>query len=230
MATRPTADWQPDLRQIGNPTYGRLATRPTADCQSTGQKVSPPLFESMRIIGEQKVLARLQWAIEKRCRSGWQPDLRQIGNPTYGRLPTQPTAYCQPDLRQVGNPTYGRLATRPTAGWQPDLRQIGNSTYGRLATRPTAGWQPDLRQVGNPTYGRLATRPTAGCQSTGQKVSPPLFESMQIIGKQKVLARLQWAIEKRCRSDCQSDLLQIACEAYDRISRILPPSPATLAT
>ncbi|MBN1145727.1 MAG: glutamate--tRNA ligase [Anaerolineales bacterium] len=30
---------------------------------------------------------------------------------------------------------------------------------------------------------------------TGQKISPPLFESMQIIGKQKVLARLQRAIE-----------------------------------
>ena len=30
---------------------------------------------------------------------------------------------------------------------------------------------------------------------TGQTVSPPLFESMQIIGKQKVLARIQRAIE-----------------------------------
>src|ERR1051325_10492586 len=30
---------------------------------------------------------------------------------------------------------------------------------------------------------------------TGQKVSPPLFESMEIIGKQKVLERLQQAIE-----------------------------------
>jgi glutamyl-tRNA synthetase len=30
---------------------------------------------------------------------------------------------------------------------------------------------------------------------TGQKVSPPLFESMEIIGRQKVLARLQKAIE-----------------------------------
>jgi glutamyl-tRNA synthetase len=30
---------------------------------------------------------------------------------------------------------------------------------------------------------------------TGQKVSPPLFESMEIIGKQKVLERLQKAIE-----------------------------------
>lgn len=30
---------------------------------------------------------------------------------------------------------------------------------------------------------------------TGQKVSPPLFESMEIIGKEKVLARLQKAIE-----------------------------------
>jgi glutamyl-tRNA synthetase len=29
---------------------------------------------------------------------------------------------------------------------------------------------------------------------TGQKVSPPLFESMQIIGKQKVLERVQKAI------------------------------------
>jgi len=30
---------------------------------------------------------------------------------------------------------------------------------------------------------------------TGQKVSPPLFESMEIIGKEKVLERLQRAIE-----------------------------------
>jgi glutamyl-tRNA synthetase len=29
---------------------------------------------------------------------------------------------------------------------------------------------------------------------TGQKVSPPLFESMEIIGKEKVLERLQRAI------------------------------------
>ena len=29
---------------------------------------------------------------------------------------------------------------------------------------------------------------------TGQKVSPPLFESMEIIGREKVLARLQDAI------------------------------------
>ena len=30
---------------------------------------------------------------------------------------------------------------------------------------------------------------------TGQKVSPPLFESMEIIGREKCLARLQKAIE-----------------------------------
>ena len=30
---------------------------------------------------------------------------------------------------------------------------------------------------------------------TGQKVSPPLFESMEIIGKEKVLERLQKAVE-----------------------------------
>ena len=30
---------------------------------------------------------------------------------------------------------------------------------------------------------------------TGQKVSPPLFESMGIIGKEKVLERLQKAVE-----------------------------------
>ena len=30
---------------------------------------------------------------------------------------------------------------------------------------------------------------------TGQKVSPPLFESMEIIGKEKVLQRVQKAIE-----------------------------------
>jgi glutamyl-tRNA synthetase len=30
---------------------------------------------------------------------------------------------------------------------------------------------------------------------TGQKVSPPLFESMEIIGREKVLARLKTAIE-----------------------------------
>jgi glutamyl-tRNA synthetase len=29
---------------------------------------------------------------------------------------------------------------------------------------------------------------------TGQKVSPPLFESMEIIGREKVLQRLQNAI------------------------------------
>jgi glutamyl-tRNA synthetase len=29
---------------------------------------------------------------------------------------------------------------------------------------------------------------------TGQTVSPPLFESMQIVGKQQVLERLQQAI------------------------------------
>jgi glutamyl-tRNA synthetase len=30
---------------------------------------------------------------------------------------------------------------------------------------------------------------------TGQKVSPPLFESMEIIGKEKVLERLKKAIQ-----------------------------------
>jgi glutamyl-tRNA synthetase len=30
---------------------------------------------------------------------------------------------------------------------------------------------------------------------TGQKVSPPLFESMEVLGKEKVLERLQKAIE-----------------------------------
>jgi glutamyl-tRNA synthetase len=30
---------------------------------------------------------------------------------------------------------------------------------------------------------------------TGQKVSPPLFESMEIIGREKVLQRLQNAIQ-----------------------------------
>jgi len=30
---------------------------------------------------------------------------------------------------------------------------------------------------------------------TGQKVSPPLFESMEIIGKEKVLERLHKAIQ-----------------------------------
>jgi glutamyl-tRNA synthetase len=29
---------------------------------------------------------------------------------------------------------------------------------------------------------------------TGQKVSPPLFESMEVIGKEKVLARIDHAI------------------------------------
>ena len=31
--------------------------------------------------------------------------------------------------------------------------------------------------------------------TTGQKVSPPLFESMEIIGREKCLARIQNAIE-----------------------------------
>ena len=31
---------------------------------------------------------------------------------------------------------------------------------------------------------------------TGQKVSPPLFESMEIIGKEKVLERIRKAIVK----------------------------------
>jgi glutamyl-tRNA synthetase len=30
---------------------------------------------------------------------------------------------------------------------------------------------------------------------TGQKVSPPLFESMEIIGKDKVLERIRKAVE-----------------------------------
>jgi len=30
---------------------------------------------------------------------------------------------------------------------------------------------------------------------TGQKVSPPLFESMEIIGREKVLERLKKAVE-----------------------------------
>ncbi len=30
---------------------------------------------------------------------------------------------------------------------------------------------------------------------TGQKVSPPLFESMEIIGRDKVIARMQRAVE-----------------------------------
>jgi len=32
-------------------------------------------------------------------------------------------------------------------------------------------------------------------QGAGEKVSPPLFESMEIIGKRKVLERVQKAVE-----------------------------------
>ncbi len=83
-----------------------------------------------------------------------------------------------------------------------DARQsaeIARKSYEILAALPElthATAEPPMRayveQSGysaNQVFGilRVAT--------TGQKVSPPLFESMEIIGKEKVLKRVQKAIE-----------------------------------
>jgi glutamyl-tRNA synthetase len=77
--------------------------------------------------------------------------------------------------------------------------EVAQKAYQILATQPTISHEacePPLRAYveesglnANQVFGilRVAT--------TGQKVSPPLFESMEIIGREKCLQRIQNAIE-----------------------------------
>jgi len=76
---------------------------------------------------------------------------------------------------------------------------VARKTYEILASLPELSHQtaePPMREFvensglsANQVFGILRVA------VTGQKVSPPLFESMEIIGKQKVLERVQKAIE-----------------------------------
>jgi len=76
---------------------------------------------------------------------------------------------------------------------------IARKSYDILAALPDLSHQvaePPMREFvetsglsANQVFGILRVA------VTGQKVSPPLFESMEIIGKEKVLERLQKAIE-----------------------------------
>ena len=76
--------------------------------------------------------------------------------------------------------------------------EISRKTYDILASLPDMSHQtaePPMREFvetsglsANQVFGILRVA------VTGQKVSPPLFESMEVIGKQKVLGRLQKAI------------------------------------
>ncbi len=82
---------------------------------------------------------------------------------------------------------------------QNSLLKSSQKTYDILASLPDLSHQtaePPMREFvetsglsANQVFGivRVAV--------TGQKVSPPLFESMEILGKEKVLQRLQKAIE-----------------------------------
>jgi glutamyl-tRNA synthetase len=77
--------------------------------------------------------------------------------------------------------------------------EIARKTYDILAGLPEinhAAAEPPLRQLVeesglqvNQVFGILRVA------VTGQKVSPPLFESMEIIGREKVLERLKKAID-----------------------------------
>jgi glutamyl-tRNA synthetase len=77
--------------------------------------------------------------------------------------------------------------------------EVARKTYDILAPLPELSHQtaePPMREFveksglsANQVFGILRVA------VTGQKVSPPLFESMEIIGKEKVLERLQKAIE-----------------------------------
>ena len=77
--------------------------------------------------------------------------------------------------------------------------EVARKTYEILASLPELSHQtaePPMREFvegsglsANQVFGLLRVA------VTGQKVSPPLFESMEIIGKEKVLERLQKAIE-----------------------------------
>jgi glutamyl-tRNA synthetase len=77
--------------------------------------------------------------------------------------------------------------------------EVARKTYEILASLPELSHQtaePPMRAFveksglnANQVFGLLRVA------VTGQKVSPPLFESMEIIGKEKVLERLQKAIE-----------------------------------
>jgi glutamyl-tRNA synthetase len=76
---------------------------------------------------------------------------------------------------------------------------VARQAYNILASLPDLSHQtaePPMREFveksglsANQVFGILRVA------VTGQKVSPPLFESMEIIGKQKILERLQKAIE-----------------------------------
>ena len=58
----------------------------------------------------------------------------------------------------------------------------------RPQSRPCGRWWSNLSLSPNQVFGILRVA------VTGQTVSPPLFESMEIVGKEKVLERLQKAI------------------------------------
>ncbi|MBN2118606.1 MAG: glutamate--tRNA ligase [Anaerolineales bacterium] len=76
---------------------------------------------------------------------------------------------------------------------------IAHKAYDILASLPTLSHQvaePPMREFversglsANQVFGILRVA------VTGQKVSPPLFESMEVIGREKVLERLQRAVE-----------------------------------
>jgi glutamyl-tRNA synthetase len=77
--------------------------------------------------------------------------------------------------------------------------EVARKAYDMLAALPDLSHQtaePPMRKFveksglsANQVFGILRVA------VTGQKVSPPLFESMEVIGKEKVLERLQRAIQ-----------------------------------
>ena len=77
--------------------------------------------------------------------------------------------------------------------------EIGRKVYEILSSLPSISHviaEPPMREYveksalnANQVFGMMRVA------VTGQKVSPPLFESMEIIGREKVLQRLQNAIQ-----------------------------------
>ncbi|MFZ5908571.1 MAG: glutamate--tRNA ligase [Chloroflexota bacterium] len=76
---------------------------------------------------------------------------------------------------------------------------VARKAYGILASLPEithAAAEPPLREL----VDRLSLKPgqvfgILRVAITGQMISPPLFESMEVIGREKVLARIQRAID-----------------------------------
>ena len=75
------------------------------------------------------------------------------------------------------------LPARHTICWHPCLR-----SRWKAPSRPCALLAEELGLSAGQLFGILRVA------VTGQKVSPPLFESMAIIGKEKVLERVKAAI------------------------------------